>query len=291
MIFAVGVLYSSRTLLEFIKTTPITPEEFLRQFGPFDVASPEHILEAAKIGRWIRALPDGRIGVTERGERILQAKTPESALCLQLKYLIASARPPWASLIAKGRSEARPLFPPAVLQCFEEAGLFGDPTDQVVEWWSILASAAIGREEETRRETGFQGERLSIEYERLRTGQTPFWQSMESSDAGYDLLSKVSPADARPLLIEVKTSLLEMDDASFFISRNEWNVAQKSENYVVYFWALRPEPRLFIIPIKKVGRHVPMDQGLGYWKQVRIPISPFSRHAVDHRIEKEAQAS
>lgn len=275
MIFTVGVLYSAKSFLEFVRRETVSEQEFLSQFDRFEVSTSDHILEASKIGRWVRPTREGTLSITERGEEVLRANSPETALRIQLKQLIASARPPWASLIAKGRTDSRLLFPPAVLQCFEEAGLFGPPSDDLAKWWEILANVARGRAEDARAETGRIGERLSMKYERERTGRSPFWQSMEVSDAGYDLLSRVSKSDSHPLLIEVKTSTHDLDAAGFFLSRNEWNVAAASINYVVHFWILRPKPQLVLIPVQTVSKHVPRDRGAGYWKTVRIAGQSF----------------
>lgn len=275
MVFSVGVLYSARDFLRLIKDSPITHREFLRQFREFEAAETEGIIDAALTGHWVRLDSRGNLCPTKRGETILAASTPEEALRHQIRYLISAARPPWAEMISQGREKVR-YFPPDVQQCFTEAGLLGAPSDEIARWWNILTEAANGSGEEYRNETGRIGERLSIDYERKRTGMIPLWQSLESSFAGYDILSKISKEDSSPLMIEVKTTNEPYEDASFYLSRNEWDVAKLSTNYCVHLWVLKPDPRLIKIAVPNVGLHVPSDAGTGKWKKVQIPFASFS---------------
>lgn len=275
MSFSVGVLYSARSFLQFIKKTPIKKDEFHKQFREFESAEAEGVLEAALAGQWIRIDLRGSLHPTERGEAIAAAE-PAEALRMQLKYLISSTRPPWATLLSRGR-ECVPYLPADARQCFSEAGLLDLQSDEIARWWNILGEASRGIAEDFKNETGRKGERLSLDYEQRRTAFNPVWQSLESNYSGFDILSRVSKIDGTPLRIEVKTSTVPMDSAFFHLSRNEWDVAKTSANYLIHLWVLNPAPKLHVLELGKVKRHIPRDAGTGRWEEVKIPFAPFTR--------------
>ena len=272
MAFSVGILYSAKQLLDFARHAPVRAAEFPHLFDRFGVASAEHVLQVAQDGNWIRVSSDGRILLTPAGEEIAAASEPDAALRLQLRHLILGLRPSWSALLCRGRAEATRYMPADVVQCFQEAGLLDAVTDDIVEWWDSLSLAARGMLQDAALDTGRRGERLSIEYERKRTGRDPHWQAIESNRSGFDLLSVVSRTDNRPLRIEVKASEAKPANAEFFITRNEWSVAETSKSYLFHLWTLRPSPRLFVLKPSRLSRHLPVDKGQGQWQEAKVPF-------------------
>ena len=49
-------------------------------------------------------------------------------------------------------------------------------------------------------DVGRKGERLTLQYEELRTNVKPDWRSIETNLSGYDVLSQRSKTDNTPLL-------------------------------------------------------------------------------------------
>ncbi len=111
-------------------------------------------------------------------------------------------------------------------------------------------------------------------------GVPPYWQGFESNFAGYDLLSQIDRGDHRRLLIEVKTSVSRVKDASFFVTRHEWDTALRSDHYLFHLWALKPSPNLLVVEAAELRPNIPADQGSGVWKQVWLQMAPFSAKAV-----------
>jgi hypothetical protein len=273
--FSVGVLYSAQEFLEFVSKTPELDLSFPDVFSTFSVASPKAVLVVSQKCEWIRLNVFGKLEVTERGTSVLQGKYPESILRIQIGHLIESYLPPWIPLLSKGRLEAQKYLPLDVRQCFMEANLFAEPTDEVVAWWDKYSKVSRKMRRDSNLEIGRLGEKLSIQHERERTKREPFWQGIESNLAGYDVLSVVSSTDIRLLCIEVKSSNSIPEVASFYISKNEWQVAMTSDNYLVHLWALRPRPNLIIVTPAQLQSHIPTNQGEGTWESTSIPFATF----------------
>jgi hypothetical protein len=273
--FSVGVLYSAQEFLEFVSSTPNLDLSFSDMFQSFVIASPKAILELSQRCEWVRLNVAGKLEVTERGFLVIQYKQPELSLRVQIGHVIESYLPPWIPLLSRGRSETQKYLPPDALQCFKEAGLFSTPTDEIVSWWDTYSKVSRKKSKDDNLDVGRRGEKLSIAYERNRTKHEPIWQGFETNLAGYDLLSIVDISDLAPLRIEVKASDSRPEVATFYISKNEWNVAALSENYLVHLWSLRPKPRLIIVTPMQLQNHIPVDQGSGNWEKVSVPFSVF----------------
>lgn len=271
--FSVGILYSAREFLEFVSNTPEIDLSFPDLFNTFLVASPKAMLELSQKCEWIRLNVDGKLEVTDRGIQVLNNQQLEIALRVQIGHLIETYLPPWIPLLSRGRSEAQQYLPANVLQCFNEAGLFGAISDDIVNWWDKYSKVSRRASKDNKLEIGRQGEKLTLEYERKRTKREPAWKGFESNLAGYDVLSVISETDIRPLRIEVKTSNSLPENASLYISRNEWNIATTSDDYLVYLWTLQPKPQLTIITITQLQNHIPVNQGEGEWQSTEVPFS------------------
>lgn len=279
--FSVGIIYSSRDFLEYIRESSITSDQFTSAFEKYRYASSELILELCFKCGWLRFKPDGSIVPTERGLSISKLKYTE-ALLLQLEDMIKIYNPSWASLIPKGREETKHFLPESVKQCFNEAGLLGELSDELVDFWDKLALAYRNVKQERLLELGREGERFSIIFEESRTGRIPKWQSIESNLSGYDLISTLNTDENKPLMIEVKATSTNINYASFYISRNEWETASNTSNYVFHLWSLDKKCRtLYIVSKEKVKPHIAMDQNDGNWQSIEIPF-----RSVTDRCEK-----
>jgi hypothetical protein len=186
--------------------------------------------------------------------------------------MILIYNPSWASLLPKGRSEAKNFLPIEVNQCFKEAGLFDEVTEEVVTFWDNLSNAYRNFSQKRKTEIGRIGEKLSINYEMIRTGKKPLWQSVESNLAGFDLLSVHDSGDMKKLQIEVKTSSSKLEYAMLHISKHEWLTATLSMNYVFHLWLVHDKPKLYVLSVGAVEKHVPSDNGKGDWESVAIPF-------------------
>ena len=228
--FSVGVLYSAYEFIEFVSRTPEIDTNFSITFRTFAVASPRAILELSQKCEWVQLNYDGRFELTDRGKEVISNKELELALRVQIGHLIESYLPTWLPLLSRGRLETQKYLPADALQCFSEAGLFSKPTDDIVAWWDKYSKVSRKTRRDNNLDVGRRGEKLTIAHERSRTNREPVWQGFETNLAGYDVLSVVNSEDLRPLCIEVKASNSKPNVASFFVSKNEWNVATTSEN-------------------------------------------------------------
>jgi hypothetical protein len=202
--------------------------------------------------------------------------TREQLLRHILKTLILHFRPPWGLLLPHGRRVLRLNAAPDVKQCFETAGFFHDtPDPDSIAWWDELSNffrsvAVLGRVE-----VGRRGEMLSMESERRRLAAAghmtvePIWAAIEDETLGYDLVSfNVTSGEPRPFYIEVKAS--ERMPFVFFLTENEWKVAQSfKDSYQFHFWYL-PTRTLRVVSVDEVASHVPINQGTGAWKKTQI---------------------
>jgi len=184
----------------------------------------------------------------------------------------------WISLITRGRKECVPYLPTDVMACIKNAGLLITPaTDDVVLWWDQQAQSIRKEQELKTLETGRIGEKLTLEYEKRRTGKTPNWKSIESNLAGYDVLSILEKGSTARLSIEVKTSEKQMEVADAYITRHEWEVALESANYKFYFWQINGnKKKLATLDVIELQPNIPNDEGEGAWQEVAIPFHIYS---------------
>jgi hypothetical protein len=106
---------------------------------------------------------------------------------------------------------------------------------------------------------------------------------LETAVSGFDVLSVVDGASSRLLKIEVKGSGMRKNEASFFVTRNEWNTAAKSPEFQFHLWLVRDDPKLFVVPASDVSSHIPKDMGSGQWKGAELffrDFSPFEQKAL-----------
>jgi hypothetical protein len=274
VILSVGVLYSSQELIHFVGDRFLSIEDFRGSFRTFAVASATEVLDLVQRCNWIALSADGRMTVTERGLAVTRASSQEVALRVQIKHVIEILQPAWAQRMRNGRMEVRDYLPSEVRQCFQEADLLGDWTDDLIQWWDDLAQTARARKNDELLRIGRQAEQLSMKYEAHRTRSRPRWQSLESNFSGFDILSIVDETDRSPLRIEVKGTTLPKKQAYCLVTRNEWDVANTSGSYRFHFWLMSMDPPTLIEKdYTQVATHVPTDRGGGQWQNLKINIS------------------
>jgi hypothetical protein len=128
-------------------------------------------------------------------------------------------------------------------QLLRNSDLYDSSDDQVSYWWFQLKefdrenSITVNRGNP---DTGFYGERLTIQYERNRLNNPSQieWVSLlpNGERYGYDVKS-FRQEYGKKLLIEVKSSENNFADAKVFLTRNEYKIMLRNlQNYVLYLW-------------------------------------------------------
>jgi hypothetical protein len=154
-----------------------------------------------------------------------------------------------------------------------DATLLDGTEEEVVSWWDRLAAYYRTVRDDDRMTTGRIGERCSSEYELRRTGFEPKWIALDANDAGYDLISQVEKEDARRLLIEVKTSTLNWEDADAILTRHEWNVLSQAANACLDLWCVAHRPYLFLrVVVQELTAKMPVEPSECQWLTLTLPF-------------------
>jgi len=247
--------------------------EGLRRIG--GIASAQ-VLDLTQSLNWIALDDSGLLTLSTSGGRLLELAGYEAMLAQALLDYAELLSPPWLQNATSGRSRVLSFADMGVKQMIVEAGLAQGADARVVDFWDALAALARGRRDDRLLAIGREGERLTIAYETARTGRAPRWVAIDSNEDGYDILSVREADDPTPLAIEVKTSTLGVRGGAH-LSRNEWEVALEVEVHAFHFWAVQPgeAPRLAILSATQLSDHIPIDQGLGGWRDAQVPFSAF----------------
>ena len=278
MIESIGTLYAIQDLFEHLAAHSVAESEFLEGFSKYGSSTAKDVYETATRLSWICTADSGQLVPTAIGRAAHQGHDRATKLRFQLANIIESTRPVWGGLLPNGRKEAKAGFPDEIRQCFEEALLLGEATNDVIEWWDRLAGIMREVSQRQKMETGRKGERLSLRFEEERTECRPMWQAVETNYAGYDVLSVLEKGDSTALKIEVKASDRAFKHAAIFITEHEWITASKElGSYLFHIWLLDPKPTLFIVPSMKVVAHTPRNQGKGKWRNTVIPLGALTR--------------
>ena len=198
-----------------------------------------------------------------------------------LLLYIANVKPIWRRYLSKGIYHAEDrISGEDVKQIFRELGLFPNSkntTKDVVSWWSKIRALSLTQKEQNLSKIGYEGELLSLEFEKKRTGKNPEYKALQSDEFGYDILSIVSKSNLGPLHIEVKSSEKGAQRGSMFLTRNEFDKCIKyGDSYQFHLWDLSlATPRILILPGKEIIPHIPIDSGNGIWKIVEIKFRYF----------------
>jgi hypothetical protein len=276
--FSPGLAQGCFDLLGIAARNALTFREINSAFGQLGSLPCARVIETAQALRWLRASESDLAILTPTGARLVDLAGYEVMLRQALIDYIDIERPAWIQNAVFGRKKVIAFAGSQIGQVFVEAGLAEGTDEAVVSFWDVLAAAARGQRNDRLTEIGRRGERLTIAHETKRTGREPKWVAIDNNEDGYDVLSIVDTADARPLSIEVKASTMGAV-GGFHLSRQEWERAQESENHAFHLWDLRRDgqPALAVISTDMMCPHVPSDQGDGTWEDVRIPFGTFGK--------------
>lgn len=278
MIVSVGQLYSSTRLLDLVSISPLSPAEIRDAEATVLVAPMTDVLNLCTRCGWLELDGDGLLRNSSRGEWLRTTSSYQDCLRHQLRDVIVSLQPAWSKKLLHGRCEFSRYAPADVVQCFADAGLLvASITETVVDWWDELAQLARGLRSAALSAVGRKAERLTLAYELERTGSEPFWQSLESSFSGYDVLSISSQEDQTPLQIEVKASELRIKEAWFHLTSHEWECAQQARAHRFHLWQLGKQQQLAIIRLEDIEHHICSNRGEGQWETLKVPFHSFSK--------------
>ena len=243
------------------------------ELGPIPT---EIIIEHAQFLDWISIDLRGIFIITEHGKKCQALPHTKVQLRFLLKEYFARRHDPWLQLAKMGRGPVLMQSPPEILQLFHEAGLAEDLDQNTIDFWDELAALVRSQTDTKNLKTGRIGEKMSMIFETNRTGYEPKWAAIESNSYGYDVLTRVSSTDGTHLKIEVKCSLENIASARFHLTKFEWQVAERSNNYNFHIWSVSENtPSLAVLTVAQVEPHIPINQNGGLWETVEIPFKLF----------------
>lgn len=237
----------------------------------------EDLLELSVRLEWVRRRDDGVAVLSARGELILQTPTVSLKLRRALIDYVEVEKPQWTALVLDGRARFMTFAPVEFRQTVAEAYLAEGYDTDVIAFWDLLAEIARGERAEEMSRIGRRGERLTMDFEKLRTGCDPVWRAIESNSDGYDVMSVVAVNNLTKLPIEVKASTQGRAGAAH-LTRNEWEQTKLIRNHTFHFWDLSVDgrPRIAVLDRADVAVHIPADTGSGKWKMVEVPFAVFA---------------
>lgn len=274
--FSPGVIQSCRELIDLLDENLLTLFDVRTSFHTIGRLPIDLVIETAEALRWVSTNNSGCLVPTNTGKKRLAETSYEIFLRCALLDYIEIERPPWIHNAVHGRLKVVSFAGSQIEQIFVEAGLVEALDDDTVAFWDELAAKARGLKNDKLNDIGRAGERLSMQFELLRTGVLPRWIAVDNNSDGYDVLSVVDCNDSRRLSIEVKTSTLGLR-GSIHITRNEWAFASMAEVHLFHVWdTTQVRPRLAVVYPNQVATHVPTNKGNGSWESVEIPIESFA---------------
>ncbi|MGK2914720.1 MAG: DUF3883 domain-containing protein [Porticoccaceae bacterium] len=274
--FSPGLVQSCFELLEMAVRRKLPSAQISVEFSRIGVMPSARVVELAQILNWLQAGADGSAVVTIGGERVMSFGGYEGRIRQALLDYIDIVRPPWIQNATFGRARVLSFAGSDIAQVFVEAGLAHGFGDEIVAFWDEIAARARGQKGARLTGIGRAGERLTIAYERERTGREPKWISVESNEDGYDVLSVAGREDERLLSIEVKATTVGIG-GGFHLTTNEWDRAVFNDIHAFHLWDIsRPVPSLAVLSKVEVDPHVPANRGGGAWESVEISFGAFA---------------
>ena len=287
---SVNVISSAMRLMHYI-SEGIAPAyeqtHSLYRVGDVDV---DDLTEMLKVCNLIGEDSDKKWIITPNGEYVadeVKRKNFGNAYKKLLENYVIYAAPVWSRRIPYGRQEAAIFMTKDERACFFEASLLNDePMEDEVLWWDSISEKIRQNTNEKNLITGRIGEKLTLSYEEQRTGMKPKWMSVNSNLLGYDVLSVDSDESGKPLLIEVKASQSDINEAYCHITANEWRVSKSAQAYLFYFWLLyKSIKKVAVIKKEDIEPHIPDNNAEGTWESVKIPFSAFEDKFSEWRVE------
>lgn len=270
------LLYDSIVMLDWIAERAIHRKDHIGFFASYISIEPKAILE------WLTK--NGLI-VLENDFYILSKEAKEyfgnkeMVISDHLKkrhiiqHYIIHSNPSWSGRIIYGRKELYDFLSKDEQRVFIEAKLMNEYDSSTISWWDDVANAVRQRFGLSLTTEGRTGELLSVEYESKRTGKPPVLVSLDSNLLGYDLESTVDATQKETLLVEVKTTVLEEEEAVIYISENEWNIASNNQHYIFHIWSIGHGPsKLLTLEPREIAPHIPVNNGQGTWATVKVKI-------------------
>lgn len=218
-----------------------------------------------------------------------------------LAHVIVTSRRDLLGLAFSSSDEIKEILPPGEFECFQQLGLADyRPSERAESWWSSLRNAGKNFDSTILKLIGDRAELQSFQFEMRRLApylngdRSVSWVSRETDLAGYDILSFQGEGDSplSPKPIEVKSLSKDAQGGlSFFLSRNEFEVAKLLPGFTFHLWessALASLNTLWIPKLEAVLNSVPSDSGRGAWQSTRIDFESLATESI--RIEVEGFA-
>jgi hypothetical protein len=272
-----GLAQSALELLRLLQRRALTVPELLAGLKRVGGMPSAEALSLSQTLNWLEVDRSGVLHATKAGQRVCDLADYGSALRqLVLDYADVLA-PDWLQNATYGRSRVLAFSAPGITQVLIEAGLAAGTADDVVAFWDALSSLARGQRDDRMLAIGRRGERLTLAHEQARTGAAPKWVAVDSNQDGYDVLSVRAVDDPVPLSIEVKTTTVG-SVGFLYLTRTEWDQALDSPAHAFHLWDLKAPaaPRLAVVGVEEMVKHVPMEIGAGKWQELRLPFGAFA---------------
>lgn len=159
--------------------------------------------------------------------------------------------------------------------CLQNLLLLGKLDKNGEQWWQALSVFSRSIINDSKQESGREGEDIVYDYERKRLGEEADIKKMfiEDNSAGYDLLSYVNSDLDRRLHIEVKAS--KSSSGKAFISKNELNKAKLYQEYYRFYFVDLDRSKLAIVSYDQIQPHISKDQGSGKTETLSLPLNLF----------------
>ncbi|RWM21766.1 MAG: DUF3883 domain-containing protein [Mesorhizobium sp.] len=271
-----GLALSALDLLRLLHRNALTASGLLSGLKRVGGMPSAEALSLSQTLNWLEVDRDGVLHPTPSGQRACSQSDYRLALRQVLLDYADIVAPDWLQNATYGRSRVLAFAGLGIAQILVEAEVATGTSDDVVEFWDVLASLARGYRDDRLLAIGRRGERLTLAHEEARTGASPKWVALDSNQDGYDVLSVKTADDPAPLSIEVKTSTVGTT-GSMYITRKEWDQALDSPNHAFHLWNLKASsPQLAVVEVAEMARHMPGDAGAGDWREVRVPFGTFT---------------
>jgi hypothetical protein len=255
------------------------------------------VLREAVTAGLLAQTADQRLSRTSRGIASIEPLERSDVISAKRNILAAVITASRRELIRFSFAEKGSLdaLGDAEAECFIQLGL-ADYTlsEEASLWWEKLRKSGSKINAEILTAIGDRAEVASITHEQFRLQNylgTPGvaqieWVSRETDLAGFDILSFTgsTPDPLQRLPIEVKKLSREPSQSTFFyLSRNEFETANKIPDYTFHLWEhdrITKTATLWIPETKLVLASTPLDQANGYWQSCRINFSETDLKAI-----------